>query len=88
LTINNLQVTRVGSPFIVALGLLMAIAPGKPVPAQTEPKTVYVAPIEGIIDLGLAPFVQRVLNEATREGAAAVVLEINTFGGRVKGAPC
>ena len=42
--------------------------------------------IEGIIDLGLAPFVQRVLNEAEREKASAVILEINTFGGRVDAA--
>ena len=47
---------------------------------------VYVAPIEGIIDLGLAPFIQRVLDEAQEAGAAAVVLEINTFGGRVDAA--
>src|SRR3990172_3998792 len=42
--------------------------------------------MEGVIDLGLAPFVQRVLDEATEAGAAAVVLEINTFGGRVDAA--
>jgi membrane-bound serine protease (ClpP class) len=47
---------------------------------------VYIAPIEGIIDLGLAPFVQRVLNEATDAKAAAVILDINTFGGRVDAA--
>jgi membrane-bound serine protease (ClpP class) len=47
---------------------------------------VYVAPIEGIIDLGLAPFVERVLAEATTAKADAVVLEINTFGGRVDAA--
>lgn len=47
---------------------------------------VYVAPIEGIIDLGLAPFVERVLDEAADAGAAAVVLEVNTFGGRVDAA--
>lgn len=47
---------------------------------------VYVAPIEGVIDLGLAPFVQRVIDEATEAGAAAVILEINTFGGRVDAA--
>jgi membrane-bound serine protease (ClpP class) len=51
-----------------------------------NPSVVYVAPIEGIIDLGLAPFVQRILNEATDAGAAAVILEINTFGGRVDAA--
>jgi hypothetical protein len=39
-----------------------------------------------MIDLGIAPFVQRVINEAASEGAAAVILEINTFGGRVDGA--
>lgn len=47
---------------------------------------VYVAPVDGIIDLGLAPFVQRVLDEAAAAGAAAVVLEVNTFGGRVDAA--
>ena len=39
-----------------------------------------------MIDLGLAPFVERVLREATEGGAAAVILEINTFGGRVDAA--
>jgi membrane-bound serine protease (ClpP class) len=47
---------------------------------------VYVAPIDGIIDLGLAPFVDRVLGEATAANAAAVILAINTFGGRVDAA--
>jgi len=54
--------------------------------AQTAAPMIYVAPIEGIIDLGLAPFVQRVLGEATDAGATTVVLEINTFGGRVDAA--
>ncbi len=54
--------------------------------AQDKRPVVYVAPIEGIIDLGLAPFVKRVLDEAAAAGAAAVVLEINTFGGRVDAA--
>lgn len=55
-------------------------------PWATGAPLVYVAPIEGVIDLGLAPFVQRVLDEAHAAGAAAVVLEINTFGGRVDAA--
>jgi membrane-bound serine protease (ClpP class) len=54
--------------------------------AQAARPLVVVAPIDGIIDLGLAPFVQRVLDEATAAGAAAVILEINTFGGRVDAA--
>lgn len=47
---------------------------------------VYIAPIKGVIDLGLAPFIQRVLTEAKNNQAAAVVLDINTFGGRVDAA--
>ncbi|MBI3064059.1 MAG: nodulation protein NfeD [Deltaproteobacteria bacterium] len=70
---------------IVGLGLIAALGYNTFVFAQ-QPPVVYVAPIEGIIDLGLAPFVQRVLNEATDAGAAAVILDINTFGGRVDAA--
>ncbi|MPZ44116.1 MAG: nodulation protein NfeD [Betaproteobacteria bacterium] len=68
---------------LLALGLLFAAALAS---AQQERPVVYVAPIEGTIDLGLAPYVQRVLDEATAAKADAVVLEINTFGGRVDAA--
>lgn len=70
---------------LVGLGLFALLASGRVVLTAQTP-VVYVAPIEGMIDLGLAPFVQRVLSEATQEGAAAVILEINTFGGRVDAA--
>jgi membrane-bound serine protease (ClpP class) len=70
---------------IVGLGLFAALVFNRFAFAQKTP-VVYVAPIEGIIDLGLAPYVQRVLNEAADAGAAAVILEINTFGGRVDAA--
>ncbi len=53
---------------------------------QSQKPIVFVMPIEGVIDLGLAPFVQRVLEEAATAKAIAVVLDINTFGGRVDAA--
>ncbi len=68
---------------LLALGLFGAPAPPH---AQAQKRLVYVAPIEGIIDLGLAPFVGRAIDEAASAGAAALVLEINTFGGRVDAA--
>jgi len=71
---------------VLALGVVCLLAAGSAAPAQPARPLVYVAPIEGIIDLGLAPFVERVLEEATQAKAAAVVLEINTFGGRVDAA--
>ncbi|CAA9543078.1 MAG: Putative membrane-bound ClpP-class protease associated with aq_911 [uncultured Thermomicrobiales bacterium] len=44
---------------------------------------VYVVDISGEIDLGLAPYLSRVLDEAAEAGAAAVVLVIDTPGGRL-----
>ena len=52
---------RVGSLFLVACGFLAPFA--SPL-AQEKRPVVYVVPIEGAIDLGLAPFVQRVLSAA------------------------
>ena len=47
---------------------------------------VYRVPIEGTIDLGLPPFIQRTLDRAESENASLVIFDINTFGGRVDAA--
>ncbi len=51
-----------------------------------QQKTVYVAYIDGEIDLGLAPYITRVINEAAENNADAIIFKINTFGGRVDAA--
>jgi membrane-bound serine protease (ClpP class) len=70
----------------LGLAALLALAGLAPAQAQPARPLVHVAPIEGVIDLGLAPFVRRALDEAASAGAAALVLEVNTFGGRVDAA--
>lgn len=52
----------------------------------SQQKTVYLGFIEGDIDLGLAPYVNRVINEAEKNNADAIIFKINTFGGRVDAA--
>lgn len=47
---------------------------------------VYVVSIEGTIEPGLASYVKRVLNEAEAAHADAILVEVNTFGGRVDAA--
>ena len=47
---------------------------------------VYHIDISGTIDLGLPPYIQRVLDEAETDDAKAILLEVNTFGGRVDAA--
>ncbi len=51
-----------------------------------ENKRVYVIDISGDIDLGLAPYVQRVFKEAENNNVSAIILKVNTFGGRVDAA--
>ena len=48
--------------------------------------SVYRVPIEGTIDLGLPPFIQRMIDKAESENATAIIFDINTFGGRVDAA--
>ena len=47
---------------------------------------IYRVPIEGVIDLGLPPYIKRVIKEAEDSKVKAIVFEINTFGGRVDAA--
>lgn len=68
---------------LVGLALLAPFVTAQP---QTPRPVVYVIPIEGVIDLGLAPFVVRVLEDATQAGAAVVILDIDTFEGRLDAA--
>ena len=76
---------RLGALLLGIVSVLAARRQSEVPQAQTR-SVVYVIPIEGMIDMGLAPFVQRVLEQAREDSAAAVVLEINTFGGRLDAA--
>ena len=50
--------------------------------AQND-RVIYRIAIEGTIDLGLVPYVKRVIDVAEAHDAAATVVEINTLGGRL-----
>jgi membrane-bound serine protease (ClpP class) len=52
----------------------------------SQTKKVYYAKIDDEIDLAMAPYVNRVVNEANENDADAIIFKINTFGGRVDAA--
>lgn len=54
--------------------------------AQIGEGPVYRVPIQGVIELGLAPFVERAVRDAERAGAAVIILDMDTPGGRVDAA--
>ena len=47
---------------------------------------VYVVPIEGPIDKGLAMYIDRAVSDAENAGAAVLLFHIDTFGGLVDAA--
>jgi len=73
-------------PAALAVALAATLgAPTAPVAAQAA-GPVYRVPVTGVIELGLAPFIERSLQEAAEQGASAVVLDMDTPGGRVDAA--
>jgi len=49
-------------------------------------KTVYVIPISGTVSPGMAAFLKRAFRDIDPSDAAMVVLEMDTFGGRLDAA--
>jgi membrane-bound serine protease (ClpP class) len=54
--------------------------------AQDASAVVFRVPVTGVVEMGLAPFIERAIREAEGAGASAVVLDIDTPGGRVDSA--
>lgn len=69
------------------LGALLVLAGSVlyrlPAGAQDVEAPVYVIQVHGTIDLGLAPYVARVLGQAEDAGARVVIVDIDTPGGRL-----
>lgn len=80
----------VGIRRIVTLLCLLAGAAGAwllPAAGRAAPSgEVMVIPIHGTIDEGMAHLVGRAVDEAKADGARAIVLDVNTFGGLVSAA--
>lgn len=65
---------------------LLLVAVCLALPGAVWGQQVVRAPVTGVVEMGLAPFLERTIQEAEVAGAAAVVLDIDTPGGRVDAA--
>lgn len=73
---------RLFSVFILFSGLfLLPAAYGK-----TDPPKVYVIPVSGMVEPGMAAYIKRVVSEIRHDETAMVVFQLDTFGGRVDSA--
>jgi membrane-bound serine protease (ClpP class) len=72
---------------LVGLLALCGLAATAAVSGQERQQgSVVRVPVSGVIELGLAPFVERTIREAEAERARAIILDIETPGGRVDAA--
>ncbi len=74
--------SRVAGSTVLLLFLLMGLLAS----GVAQAADVWVVPVRGTIEWGLAGFVQRAVGEAVEQGAGAILFEISTFGGRVDAA--
>ncbi len=71
--------------FLLSLSLLITLLPFQTT-AQVDSTSSYHIKIQGEINLGLPNYIARIVETANSENAGAVILEINTPGGRVDAA--
>jgi membrane-bound ClpP family serine protease len=74
---------RVPRLALAGLALVGAVAGAAVGREQTQEPVVHVVDISGAIDLGLPAYLDRALQQAHDAGAAAVLLEVDTPGGRL-----
>ena len=70
---------------LVFLGIVMTLV-GLARPAVAETTEVHVIDISGTIDLGIAAFLERQIDQAQSSGATAFIVVMDTPGGRVDAA--
>ncbi|MDI3540626.1 MAG: hypothetical protein PWP66_164 [Thermosediminibacterales bacterium] len=75
---------------VTAVIILVIFVVGSVAEAEKTIKTlsgdIYVIPVKGVVDPGLARFIERSIREANTERASAIVFEINTPGGLIDAA--
>lgn len=76
---------RVLALILVLLFLVVPAWPAAGAPSADGP-LVYLIPLSGPVEPGLQRYLERSFQEAERAGAAAIILELNTPGGRVDSA--
>ena len=72
---------------LILLSQVPAMGQGKALEFDPAPSgSVFVVPIEGMIDNGLARYISRAVKDADENGAGIIIFDIDTFGGLVDAA--
>jgi membrane-bound serine protease (ClpP class) len=66
--------------------LCLFLLPGGAAGAESDSKAVYVIPVNGDVEPAMAAYIERAVQEAGSNPGTTIVLELDTFGGRVDSA--
>jgi membrane-bound serine protease (ClpP class) len=77
--------------FLLALFVSFTYSKDSPTTPSTQspsssPQKIFVVPVEGDVEPAMAEFISRALREASEYPDALIILEMDTFGGRVDAA--
>lgn len=76
---NRSIARRVTALVMFVLGAVLGMSPAGAAPTEE----IVAVEVTGEIDLGVAPYLDRIVAQAEERGAAAVIIEIDTPGGRL-----
>lgn len=82
----NNAIVHIRRVLLLMLAIPLVAATQDAVEVQETPSSVYVVPIKGPIDKGLAMYIERAVSDAESANATALVFHIDTFGGLVDAA--
>ena len=71
---------------LISIAAASAVAAFSAAPAFAQSGAVYRVTVTGVVELGLAPYIERSVEEAAAADAAMILLEMDTPGGRVDAA--
>jgi len=72
--------------FNLFIAVLCFLLPVTAISDGSAKQKVYVLPVSGPVDPGMAAYIERNLNKYAKDPEALVILEMDTFGGRVDSA--
>ena len=81
-----LRTLTAGALILSGSAVVGAQSTSEDVTAAAPANVVYRIPVTGVVEMGLAPFIERSIREAEEAGARAAILDIDTPGGRIDAA--
>ncbi len=80
------QISYISAIILFVICFCVTLFPGITVSEALSPRKVYVIPIAGDVEPGMAAYLKRALRDVEKDALPLIIIEMDTFGGRVDAA--